>query len=212
MRPLFAATLLLCLAAPSAAAKTTLQAETRSWPVTRDQHVRVEFPVGELRVEASNGDRVRFELTVECKGSNVERCMERAERLKLDTRSTGNALVIEVRGYPKMNPRFSLHGVLQVPRDNDLQVEMGVGQLVVIGMEGSIDADLGVGEADIESPKGAMRRVTVEVGIGDARIRAGGDRRESSGLFGREVHWSEGSGRSTLQLNVGVGEATVSLR
>jgi hypothetical protein len=138
--------------------------------------------------------------------------MKRVERLSLDANDTGSALIIDIEGYPKMNPRFSLIGVLQVPRRNDLEIEMGVGELGIVGMEGSLDVDLGVGEADIDVSKESVRRVTVEVGIGDARIRAGGDRRESSGLFGREVRWSEGSGRATVKLNVGVGDARVSLR
>jgi hypothetical protein len=212
MKRLFAAAAVMCLAATPAVAATVLQAQTRAWPIGADQRVRLEFPVGELRVEASDGDRVRLELTAKCKDSDTERCMKRVERLSLDANDTGSALIIDIEGYPKMNPRFSLIGVLQVPRRNDLEIEMGVGELGIVGMEGSLDVDLGVGEADIDVSKESVRRVTVEVGIGDARIRAGGDRRESSGLFGREVRWSEGSGRATVKLNVGVGDARVSLR
>lgn len=212
LAPPLAAAACLALAAAPALAGVTLQAQTKAWPVKPDQRVRIEFPVGELRVEANDDTRVRLELTVKCKGSDTERCVNHAERLKLDARESGGVLTIDVRGYPKMNPRFNLIAVLQVPKGCDLDVEMGVGQLEVLGMEGEVDADLGVGEATVEVPREAVRRVAVEVGIGEARLRAGDDRRESSGLFGREVRWTEGTGRSIVKLNVGVGDARVALK
>lgn len=200
-------------AAPAVAgARAVLQAGTKSWPVTDAHRVRMQFPIGELRIESNDDDRVRLELLVKCKGGNEERCAEHADDLRLVARDAGGVLTIEIEGYPKFNPRFSLHGVLQVPRRLALDVEMGVGELEVFGMEGPLDVDLGIGEATMELPRTAVRSVRLDVGIGDARLRADGARRQGKGFIGREVRWSEGEGASPVKLTVGIGDARVALK
>lgn len=206
--PTLAAALLV--AAPLHAA--VLETEAHTFPVSKSHRVRIEFPVGELRVVPRDGSNVRFELRVRCRSHNEARCAELANRLRLDSDDTGGTLHLKLDNYPKWNNKgFTVMGVLHVPPALALKVEMGVGQLEIAGLEGDLDADLGVGEADIRASRARAGSVRVSAGIGDASIRGGGASAERHGFIGSSASWSGGSGRAEVRLNVGVGEATVRL-
>lgn len=202
----------LCVLAAAPVRATLLETEPRTFPVAAHHRVRLEFPVGELKVIPSDEARVRFDLRVRCNGRSEERCEELANRLVLDDDTDGNTLHLKLQKYPKWNHHgMTVMGELRVPRSLAVKIEMGVGELTVQGIEGDLDAELGVGEADIHAPKSHTGHVSVDTGIGDARIRGGGSDTESHGFIGSHTTWSAGSGRSEVRLHVGVGEGTVRL-
>lgn len=209
MRQLPFALLLLALAAPASAGET-LQAQTKAWTVAEGSRLRFDFPVGELRVEATDDTKVRLELLVKCRSAGSERCERFARNLRLDVDQTAGELRVRVKGYPKFETHnINLHGILLVPRSLHLKLEMGVGELEVDGIAGDLEVDLGIGEANLLLDAARFQSASVDVGIGDATLRAQGKRRSSSGIVGRSVNWNEGSGSSRAKLHVGVGEATV---
>ena len=202
---------LLALAFAAPAHSAVLQADSKSYPVTAKHRVRLEFPVGDLKVVANDDTHVRLSLQVKCRG-NEDRCEERARRLKLESDDAGGVLSLKVTGYPKYNSGgFNLQGTLQVPRALALRLEMGVGALSIDGVEGNLDVDLGVGEADISAPRHSVRSVSVQTGVGDAEIRNAGTKSASHGFIGRTASWDAGTGGSRVDLHVGVGDATVRL-
>jgi hypothetical protein len=209
--PIAAVGLLACLAAgPIRAA--TLETDSHVYPVTSKHRVEIEFPVGALRVVPTDESKVRFDIRVTCRGRSEERCQEMADRLTLDSHDSGGTLHLKLDHYPKWRSNgFKLAGELRVPRSLALRVDMGVGELVIEGLEGDLDVDLGVGEADVRAPRSGARRVEVEAGIGDASIRGAGSSIETSRFVGARATWSRGDGRSDVRLHVGVGEATVRL-
>lgn len=182
-----------------------------SFPVPRDRAVRIEFPVGEFRVETTTGDKIEIELRAKCRGSS-SRCEDRMRNLRVESDDFGGKLRLEVKGYPKgPNSGFSLIGVLRVPRDHSLEVQMGVGELVIEGVEGDLDVSLGVGEARIRTQEGVVRDVDVATGIGDADVRAHTGHVHRRGFIGSTASWDDGRGRASVSLHVGVGEADVRL-
>src|SRR5262249_40965995 len=148
-----------------------------------------------------------------CNNSHSEsRCQELADRLVLDSDDEGTTLHLKLLNYPKWNHHgMTVMGELRVPRALAVRIEMGVGELDVDGLEGDIDVDLGVGEADIRAAKARAGHVSVETGIGDANIHGGGSDTERHGFIGSHATWSAGNGRSDVHLHVGVGEGTVRL-
>ena len=195
---------------PSHAA--VLETDIHTFKVTRDHKVHLNFPIGELRVVPTEDSRVEFDIRVKCKGRAEERCTELANRLILDSDDDGKTLSIRLENYPKWHDKgFSVKCVLRVPRAQALRIEMGVGQLDVEGLQGDIEVDLGVGEADILAPRATAAHVTVEAGIGDASIRGAGSDVNSRRFLGASARWSGGSGKSDVKLHVGVGDATVRL-
>ena len=208
--PLAAA--LLSVAVSVSARATVLETDSRTFPVTRQHRVRLEFPIGELRVIPSDESRVRFDLRVRCKGRSDERCEELANKLRLESDDTGGTLSLKLDGYPKWHGKgFTAMGELRVPRALAVRIEMGVGQLEIEGLEGDLDVELGVGQAELRMPRAHVREVSVDTGIGDASISGAGASTASSRFLGTRVSWTQGRGTSDIRLHVGVGEGSVRL-
>ncbi len=202
----------LCVLTTAPARATVLETEPRTFPVAAHQRVRLEFPVGELKVIPSDEAHVRFDLRVRCSVGSEERCEEMANRLVLDSYDEGNTLHLKLHKYPKWsNHGMKVMGELRVPRSLAVKIDMGVGELNIEGIEGDLDVELGVGEAAIRSPRKHAGHVSVETGIGDASIHGGGSDTESHGFIGSHATWSAGNGRSDVRVHVGVGEGSVRL-
>jgi len=203
----------------SAARAALLTTDPHTYTVTANHRIRLEFPVGELKVIPSDGSIVRFDLKVRCRGSSNERCEEMANRLVLDSDDSGGTLHLKLHKYPHWNNHgMTVIGELAVPRALAVDIEMGVGELDISGLEGDLDVDLGVGEADIRASRAQAGHVSVDTGIGDAEIRGGGTDTRSRGFIGSHAVWTgattQGTGRdghSAVRLHVGVGDATVRL-
>jgi hypothetical protein len=208
-----AALLLASLASATTSARAAvLETDSQSFPVGANHRVRLEFPIGELRVIPADGSRVRFDLRVRCKGRSDERCAELANRLRLESDDTGETLSLKLEGYPKwLRKGFTAMGELRVPRALDVRIEMGVGQLEIEGLAGDLDVDLGVGQAEVRVPRASVREVSVDTGVGDASIQGAGASSASSRFLGTRVSWTQGRGRSDVRVHVGVGEGSVRL-
>jgi hypothetical protein len=199
------------LAAPPARA-VMLTTDTHAFQVSAKHRIRLEFPVGELKVVPTDGSTVRFDIKVRCRGGSTEYCEEMADRLILDSDDTGGTLSLKLHKFTHWNNHgMTVIGQLEVPRALALDIEMGVGELDITGLEGDIDVDLGVGDADIRASRVQASHVSVETGIGDAEIRGGGSGTRSRGFIGSHALWTDGDGHASVHLHVGVGDATVRL-
>ena len=199
-------------ASAAAAHGQMLETDTHTFPITKAHRVHVHFPVGQLRVIPTDEPRVQFDIRVRCRSNDTERCEELANQLVLDSHDSGNTLTLRIENYPKWNRKgFTVTGELRVPRAQALRVEMGVGELDIDGLQGDLEVDLGVGDADIRTTRASAAHVSVESGIGDATIRGTGSEVESSRFVGARATWSRGTGKSDVRLHVGVGDATVRL-
>ena len=203
-----AAGLSLVLPALALAAPGEIPIDRITRPATRSVHLK--FPVGDLRVEASEGPQVELEITARCKGWNHDGCEDDARRIHVETDDAGGRLDFEVKGYPSFHANdFNLRGVLRVPANTDLDLDMGVGDLRVAEVEGDLHVELGVGDAEIRTVGRAVRSVDVQAGVGDADVIASGSHARRHGFVGATASWDEGRGRSNVTLHVGVGDATV---
>jgi hypothetical protein len=203
----------LSVLAAGLADAAVFQSDTHTFKITKAHKVHVEFPVGELRVIPTDDSHVEFDIKVRCRGRAEADCEEHASRLVLDSHDSGGTLSLELKNYPKWHHSngFTVIGELRMPRSQALRVEMGVGQLDISGLQGDLEVDLGVGEADIRTTRASAAKVSVEAGIGDATIRGAGGDLESSRFLGARASWSGGSGKADVRLHVGVGDATVRL-
>jgi len=202
----------LALLLPLTASADDFPVDHLSLPAGSARSVHLSFPVGDLRVEASTDSRVSLEITAHCKGWGSGDCADYAKRVRIETDNSGGRLDLKVEGYPKFHGvGFDLRGVLHVPASMDLDLDMGVGDLKVADVEGDLSVDLGVGDAEIRTATGAVHSVDVATGVGDADVitRSGHIRRH--GFIGSTATWDEGRGRSSVNLHVGVGDATVRL-
>lgn len=177
------------------------------------QVVRIELPVAELRIEATERENVGIELTVRCRW-HLSDCEEALEDLEISSRSSSRRLTLELTGFRRWHSSLlDVEGTIQIPRSSPLEVKMGVADLEIRDVEQDLRVDIGVGELDLRLPEAKIAEVFVDVGIGKVRFLGGSEHQDDrrSFLIGSEVHWSEGAGEAELDIEVGVGEVRVRL-
>ena len=207
---------LILIAALVAGASTAARAEELGtlvgrWPVGSIDEISVEFPVGELAIEASDDTEIHAELSVRCRHSHRS-CVERSRRLRLVTQVAGRTRQIRLEGLPK----FGSHGLevtlrIAVPKTLAVNAEMGVGDCRVEGLVRDVRLELGVGDVTVLAKESDVKSVHLTVGIGDATLHHGSHAQAVSGLLGRKVRWSDGAGAAHVSVELGVGDIDVRL-
>jgi hypothetical protein len=174
--------------------------------------IHLDFPVGEMQVDAGTGRQVQVQVRLECDSKREARCMEAAKGIEIISSTSSDRLHIGLKGWPKAGTRgLEAHVVVSVPRDLALKAEMGVGEMRISGLESNVDANVGVGEISVKMAESAVASVSMDTGVGEANLFAQGRRWESSGLVSRELKWHEGHGKASINVDCGVGEAKVRL-
>ncbi len=179
------------------------------WPAQGTDEIRVEFPVGTLVIEASDEPDIRAQLGVRCRHGG-HRCIERSKQLRLVTRLGAGTRFLKLEGMPK----FGSHGLevtlrVSVPKALAVEAEMGVGDCRIDGVARDLHVELGVGDVDVALRESDVRSVRLTVGIGDAKLHHGNRAQVVSGLLGRKVRWTEGTGTSRVSIELGVGDVDV---
>ncbi len=203
---------LALLWAASAGAEEVVRSFRQQIPAGNAEKITLDFPVGELTVEAWEGSQVDLDIKLAC-NHRSNRCAEAAKNVRLVYDNSGDRLRVEVKNWPKFGTK-GLHVLarINVPRNIPLHVELGVGEMNIQGTESDLTVGLGVGEVNITLPKEAIGSVDLDTGVGEASLLAGGRHYESAGLISRELRWDKGTGRAGVTVDCGVGEIDVILR
>ena len=182
----------------------------KSFPFRAGQAIEIDFPIGQLRIEAGNELEVAVELEARCRWrSNCG-----LEKVEIDHRSSDRTLRIDVRADGLgSKTQQEMKAVMRVPPGASLDVEMSIGELEIRDLEGDLEAELGIGEVRVYASAARVRAVYLDAGIGEAALRGAEPRARSarSMLVGGEVEWAEGEGDATLDVEVGIGEVRVDL-
>lgn len=211
---LLAALLVAGAALPAAAGSSeTLRNLNLSLDAEALETLSVEVPVGEFHVSGSDASDVRVEVAVRCNRPVKSRCEAAAGELALSSNNRGGRLVVEIENWPKNhdNSGLNLEVRVEMPKGLNLDAELGVGEFEAVGLVGDLSLDLGVGEANIRGRQEHVRRVDLEVGVGEAVLRLGDREIEGKGFIGRELEWAGGTGRAAVEVDCGVGEVDVRL-
>ncbi len=94
--------------------------------------------------------------------------------------------------------------------DAGLEVDSGVGEVRVEVGGGDVSIDLGVGTAVVRGPAAAYASAEGAGGVGDARITALGEKISGAGFVSHSATW-EGDGTFHIEVSVGVGDAVITL-
>ena len=200
---------LLC--AFPASADEVVRTFQKQIPVGGIEDIHIEIPVGELEIEAGDGRQVETKVEITCERAKP-RCLEAARNLRFVYSAEDGRLHFQLKDWPKVNAKgLEVHARFTVPRGLALRTELGVGELTIEGIEGDLQADLGVGEVNVTMPESAVSSVKLDTGIGEADLQAGGRRYTSEGLFVRQLTWNKGKGQSHVEVDCGVGEINVAL-
>lgn len=207
-------TLLLLSTAPALAEeRETVRTIRQAFPVTGVERLTLDLPVGEARILGEERGDVQVVVELRCEPDR-ERCAELARDVTLESSTRGGRLALELRGFdggPRRDLVFS--GVVRIPADVALGVDMGIGELAIEGLTGDVEAELGVGEMGLRLPYDAVHTVSLAAGVGETNLHlpVGRHTSERSHLVGSETDWREGPGQADLDAEVGVGEVNVRL-
>ena len=201
--------------APAAHAGSKAREISRSFALDKDQILRLDLSVGEIRIEGADIDKVEAELRIECRWGNDEDC----DRL-LEQGRPGLAHDVAAPHH-RDRQRLELaqdqaRDRRRVPRPAWRRPGGRHGRRRADHRRVSrpiVSADLGVGELTIRMAAAAVRSVGLDAGVGEAKLLGAGSFVEGrrSMLVGSEVFWDEGEGEARVRADVGVGEATVYL-
>lgn len=206
-------TVLLLAGTTAAMADVEIRRISKQFEVTAEQEILLDVPLGEVRIQAGDPGRVAIEVAVLC-DSDSERCRERAEDVHLDASPRRHSLALDVRGYSnKLTHRPSVEVRLTMPADNDLEVELGVGELQIEDLTGDLEVEVGVGEVDLFVREEVVGTLRLSAGVGEANLYPRQRGQDDSGFLflGNEIVWDEGTGEAYLVIDVGVGEIDVTL-
>ncbi len=177
------------------------------------QQVRIDFEVGELRIEAYDGDKVEVELSLRCRNRSAS-CERRLEDVEILADWRRDRLEVTFEGLSKrLTNKMEVEALIRLPKSVELSVDMGIGDLDIRGITRDVFVDMGIGDVSLSLPESAVRAVYLDTGIGESRIWGSRGRVDSTRpfLIGSEVEWESGDGKSEVVVDLGIGEISVHL-
>jgi hypothetical protein len=221
---------LIVLAAPAWAG--TPRTLTGAVNATDLETVRLDAGVGDVSVVAVDSlAEVTLEVTLKPRRGGFFSSMKKAQRevddaeLRMDVSKGVLRLEIETESDDR---HFEETWTIELPARLAVDLDLGVADVEVRGLAGTLTVDAGVGDVVAEAVSG---NVFVDVGVGDATIRAAavdygsvegsggvgdakltvrGERISSSGFVGKSAEWT-GQGEHVIDISMGVGDADVIL-
>jgi len=195
-----------------ATAAETVRTFSKQLPTEDIRRVDLDFPVGEIAVDAWDSQRLQLDVRLECHRDS-DSCREAAQKVRLVYSTDDGELHVEIKSWPKLSGNgLEAHVHVQAPRELPVDADLGVGELHLAGFTGNVKANVGVGELHLTLPASAVSSVHADTGVGEASLTAGGRHYESAGLFTKELHWTKGTGASKVSADCGVGEIEVRLQ
>jgi len=225
----FLAFAIAALAVPTQAATTRTLAD--EVPAAGIERLQLESGVGDVEIVASDRDTVALEVVLKPRRGGIFSSMTRAERevdeARLEVTTDRGTLSLSIASSSSER-RFEERWSVQVPARLALDLTVGVGDVQVRGAAGGVTLEsgvgdvllgvaggdvaleVGVGDVAVTAPADGYGRVDCSGGVGEGRVTVRGTTVEGGGFVGHSTTW-KGDGPARLKLEVGVGDARVTL-
>lgn len=218
VRSLFVLGVLGVLIAPASRAAVTVRTVETSINAGDMRLLEVDHQVGEVHVLplAESGTRVEVVAEVRCSRFN-RRCQRWAEdvSMALRPREASIALELEAARGGVFGGTMQIDLVIRMPERFELEIDLGVGRVLVDrgNRLAGLDIDLGVGDVELALPEASIGSIRFEVGVGFARIepRDGSARRSSFVVGSNDVRWLGDGGDAVVRVDIGVGAGRATL-
>ena len=220
-RPLFTAVVILFMLAglsPVVLAAGPQQREVKSlseeFNASGYEGITLEVSVGEVHIEGADVERVSAEVRVMCpRRMDLDECRDRADDVEITADDSRGKLVLEVKGLSKWRSRgMNVDVHFTVPEDLPFELEMGIGEVEIVGMRNDLKVDLGIGEVSVRMDEDVVGSVTLDNGIGESDLLYSDGKQSTSGfLAGKDVVWEKGPGTHEVIVELNIGEIEVRL-
>jgi hypothetical protein len=211
---------------------TTERTLTGSFPAEGIAAVVIDAGAGDVKIAPADGGSIEVEVLLTPRRGGIFSSMARAEREVEEAAMTsdiGAGRIYLGVDSESGDRRFEERWIVFVPAHVALELDVGLGDVIVESLSGGVELEIGVGEVTIEDVSGdivvelGVGEVTIRGdadrfgavnasgGIGDATLRIRGERIESEGLVGHSSSW-KGDGEDRIDVEVGVGDARITLK
>ncbi|MFZ8885740.1 MAG: hypothetical protein ACO4AL_09515 [Steroidobacteraceae bacterium] len=209
---IFSAALLAAALVPTVAAEATEEV-TRRHTLRAEgvQVLKIDAGVGSVRVEPGTADTYQVVVTIEPakKGWFGKKADVSKAQLKIER--SGERLQLSLD--PDSVDGASLQGTWRVKLPAqppaEVEVDLGVGEARIEAPASVVRLDVGVGEAKVVTAAASAGAVSAAAGVGDAHITGAEASRQRHVVGGQSS--ARGQGQRDITVNVGVGEAGVTL-
>lgn len=168
--------------------------------------LRIEFSVGEVELEIWDGDSIELDIELKAERSWLSWRPRKVEDIELEVRTSGGELFLGID-----ENKLQQQWVLKVPAKLALDIEIGVGEIRIDGLDNNLSLELGVGEIEVIAATDNFDHIDAAVGVGEATLRGFGSGTENERSFvSADAHF-EGRGEYYIEVELGVGEAMVKL-
>lgn len=174
--------------------------------------VQIKQRIGDLVIRGGGGDSMRVEVQVRCAGSGTPDCRHAAAKVRIDWGRKGSRLEVRIIGTSRLSSRhIRITTTVKMPDTLPLETDTAIGNVTISDLKSDIEVDIGEGDAELTLKKKVVRRINLDVGVGDARIVLAGTQINDSGKVLDAVDWSNPEGKTLVEVDVGIGDAVVTL-
>jgi len=176
---------------------------SKSFTVSTRATVHVDTNDGSVRV--TTGDAKQVEIHVAYRG------YEEGKTLHIESNQAGDVIQLTARAATAWGPSFGLrdlHIEVRLPKDSDLKVETGDGEIHASGLAGHIDLSTGDGSMNVSAMSGVLRFHTGDGGIDGSDLDGQCDAVSGDGsikLSGRLDVLKAKSGDGKIEVNAARG-------
>ena len=170
------------------------------------QQLALDVHVGELDVQPSTNGQIHVEVKVCSRSHWFGLRKSKVDAALLDAEQDGRTLKIRIR-----QDDYNEDWKVRMPAALALDADLGVGELRIAGLTSDINVDLGVGDATIVGNATDYGNVSGDAGVGDVEIKGEGGRVTAErAAVSDSATWVAG-GPSSIDVDVGVGDLTITL-
>ena len=169
--------------------------------------LHLDISVAELDIEAYSGDEIQLEIDIEAQRSWFSFRSKDVEDIELDIEGSGSELYIRLD-----EKDIEQHWKIKLPETLELEIDLGVGEVLIEDFVSSLDIDVGVGSVQVELTSDDYGLIHANVGVGDSRIRGFGRGTDNERNFISADSYYSGEGEHSIEIELGVGEVDVRRR
>jgi len=177
--------------------------------------VRLSVPAGEMEVVGIAGDKVIAEATAVCENADADACHRLLNALEWVKKDGSIAeLSLSPGGVSEYN-QIKVKVKIGVPKDKNLEVNLGAGELSISDTSACLIAELNAGQINLSLDQRQLASASLSAMVGDAKlVTAKGETTsgQRSALVGAQLDWNSGSGHCHTQAKVLAGEAQLTLK
>ncbi|WP_194755909.1 hypothetical protein [Aliidiomarina indica] len=178
---------------------------THSIDLAGIERIEIHNGVGTVHIRRAQGETAELKVEFEGKRSGLMRRKKDVSRMDVEIRTRGDRLSIS---FQENNVEATMY--LTLPDPSVLDIHVGVGVIDAEVGESSVTASMGVGDVTIRGLVDYAGDISVDAGVGAARI-TGGDNVSSSRAIVSEKASGRGKGTFPIKADVGVGDVKVIL-